>query len=109
MHTSIFFASCKKLCLLSTVLSLVTVFVLFHYFARRDLLGGERTLLKATRAFEDIEIRSTEPYGVKYINAQTYEGGIYGLGVAHARDRLWQMYFFRLLAQGRVSEVSNSP
>lgn len=33
---------------------------------------------------------------------------MYGLGVAHARDRLWQMYFFRYLAQGRLSEIVGS-
>ena len=58
----------------------------------------------ATRAFEDVEIRTSDK-GIKYINAQTYEGALYGLGVAHARDRLWQMYFFRLMTKGRVSEV----
>ncbi len=30
---------------------------------------------------------------------------MYGLGVSHARDRLWQMYFFRYMAAGRISEV----
>jgi acyl-homoserine lactone acylase PvdQ len=35
---------------------------------------------------------------IKYIEAQTYEGAMYGLGMTHARDRLWQMYFFRLIS-----------
>ena len=42
---------------------------------------------------------------MKYINAETFDGAMYGCGVVHARDRLWQMYFFRYLAQGRLSEV----
>ena len=33
---------------------------------------------------------------------------MYGLGVAQARDRLWQLYFFRYLAQGRLSEIVGS-
>lgn len=32
-------------------------------------------------------------------------GSIYGLGVAHARDRLWQMHFFNRLAKGAISEL----
>lgn len=31
---------------------------------------------------------------------------MYGLGVVHARDRLWQMHFFRMLSKGRLAEVS---
>ncbi len=53
-----------------------------------DLLGGLKYLKNATRAFEDIEIRTLEN-GVKYIEAETYEGAHYGIGVIHARDRLW--------------------
>lgn len=69
----------------------------FYYLLTVDLLGGRNFLRNATRAFEDVEIRVSEK-GIKYINAQTYEGALYGLGVAHARDRLWQMYFFRLIS-----------
>ena len=68
-----------------------------YYLLNVDLLGGHKYLKNATRAFEDVTMREIE-YGVKYIEAQTYEGALYGLGVAHARDRLWQMYFFRYLA-----------
>lgn len=101
MHT------CKKLGLSFGVLLLSAV-ALFYYVARQDLLGEEKLLRNATRAFEDIEIRVSGDHGIKYIDAQTYEGGMYGLGVVHARDRLWQMYFFRMLAKGRVSEVSKN-
>ncbi len=69
----------------------------FYYLLTVDLLGGRNFLRNATRVFEDVEIRVSEK-GIKYINAQTYEGALYGLGVAHARDRLWQMYFFRLIS-----------
>ena len=76
-----------------------------YYLIHVDLQGGRNYLRNATRAFEDVEIRVSDK-GIKYINAQTYEGALYGLGVAHARDRLWQMYFFRLMTKGRISEVS---
>jgi penicillin amidase len=75
-----------------------------YYLIHVDLQGGRNYLRNATRAFEDVEIRVSDK-GIKYINAQTYEGALYGLGVAHARDRLWQMYFFRLMTKGRISEV----
>jgi acyl-homoserine lactone acylase PvdQ len=37
-------------------------------------------------------------HGVHLIEAETYEGGLYGLGFLQAKERLWQMHFFRLLA-----------
>lgn len=43
--------------------------------------------------------------GVKYVDAKTYEGAIYGLGFIHARDRLWQLQFFRMLSSGKMSEM----
>jgi acyl-homoserine lactone acylase PvdQ len=39
------------------------------------------------------------------VDAETYEGAIYGLGFVHAKDRLWQLHFLRMLTQGRISEV----
>ena len=87
--------------------ALVLLGLVLYYLVHVDLQGGRNYLWNATRAFEDVEIRVSDK-GIKYINAQTYEGAIYGLGVAHARDRLWQMYFFRLMTKGRVSEVGGS-
>jgi len=76
-----------------TILKVVTgVLVLFaagfYYLLTVDLQGGRNYLRNATRAFEDVDIRVSDK-GIKYINAQSYEGALYGLGVAHARDRLW--------------------
>ena len=42
---------------------------------------------------------------MKLVQAKTVEGAIYGLGFIHAKDRLWQMDFYRHMAQGRLSEV----
>ena len=39
------------------------------------------------------------------IEANTFEGAVFGLGFLHAKDRLWQLDFYRRLAQGRLSEV----
>lgn len=88
----------------SVLVSIAIVCCTLCYIALQDQLGGKNYLRNATRAFENIEIRQLD-HGIKYVNAETFEGAMYGLGVAHARDRLWQMYFFRYLAQGRLSEV----
>jgi len=66
----------------------------FYYIATKDLLGGKRVI---NSGFEDIEIYEGE-MGVKLIDAQTFDGAIYGLGFVHARDRLWQMHMIRMIA-----------
>lgn len=42
---------------------------------------------------------------VPHILASTDRGAFFGLGFAHAQDRLWQMIIMRRTAQGRLSEV----
>jgi len=44
-------------------------------------------------------------YGIPHIRAQTLEDAVFGLGFAHAQDRLWQMEMNRRIAAGRVAEV----
>ena len=44
-------------------------------------------------------------YGVKLVEAETEEGAMFGYGFITARDRLWQIKFFRHLTQGRLSEL----
>ena len=48
-------------------------------------------------------VRSTS--GVPHIFGETDEDVFYGLGFAHAQDRLWQMLMTRRTAQGRLSEL----
>jgi penicillin amidase len=43
--------------------------------------------------------------GVPHIYGETDVDVFFGLGVAHAQDRLWQMEFTRRVAQGRLSEI----
>ena len=42
---------------------------------------------------------------VPHIFAETDEDVYFGLGYAHAQDRLWQMTVLRRTAQGRLSEI----
>lgn len=51
-----------------------------------------------------IEIRRDER-GIPFIQAENEGDAYFGLGYAHAQDRLFQMDFMRRLAAGRLSEV----
>jgi penicillin amidase len=43
--------------------------------------------------------------GVPHIRASGELGAVYGLGYAHAQDRLWQMEYQRRLGSGRLAEI----
>ena len=47
-------------------------------------------------------------YGLKLVEADTLMGAIYGLGFVHAKDRLWQLNFYRFLFNGRLAEILGS-
>jgi penicillin G amidase len=42
------------------------------------------------------------------VEAETFMGAFYGLGFIHAKDRLWQMHFYKHLTHGRLSELIGS-
>ena len=44
-------------------------------------------------------------HAVPHIQATTRADGLFGLGYAHAQDRLWQMEFQRRIGHGRLSEL----
>jgi penicillin amidase len=46
-----------------------------------------------------------DAHGVPHVYADTDRGALYGLGWASAEDRLFQMLWSRLMAQGRVAEL----
>jgi acyl-homoserine lactone acylase PvdQ len=56
---------------------------------------------------EKIEIH-TGQLGIKYVEAESYFGAVYGLGFVHAQDRLWQLNFWRGMSRGRLSEIFGS-
>jgi len=49
-----------------------------------------------------------DPHGVPHIYGSNDQDVFFGLGFAHAQDRLWQMEFSRRLATGRLSEILGS-
>lgn len=46
-----------------------------------------------------------DAYGIPHIRAGSIEDAYFGLGFAHAQDRLWQMEMSRRIAAGRLAEV----
>ena len=46
-----------------------------------------------------------DSYAVPHIFGTNDSDVFFGLGVAHAHDRLWQMTLLRRIAQGRLSEL----
>ena len=47
----------------------------------------------------------TDPRGVPTIRAGSFDDALFGLGWAHARDRLWQMELQRRVGSGRLAEA----
>ena len=47
----------------------------------------------------------TDARGVPTIRARSIPDAVFGLGYAHARDRLWQMEFERRVGSGRLAEI----
>src|SRR6056297_2079954 len=85
-----------------SVLGLVAVFLVYwlagrslpDYDARHDVTGAEGR----------IEI-VRDNHNVPHIFAERDADVFFGLGFAHAQDRLWQMTMLRRTAQGRLSEL----
>ncbi|HMR30261.1 MAG TPA: penicillin acylase family protein [Geminicoccaceae bacterium] len=53
----------------------------------------------------EVEIRR-DAWGIPRIRAQSPADAYFGLGFAHAQDRLWQMEMNRRIAQGRLAEIA---
>ena len=76
---------------------------LAYYLASRSLPDYDATLeLAGPNA--PIEI-VRDHANVPHILAKTDHDAYFGLGFAHAQDRLWQMIVLRRTAQGRLSEL----
>lgn len=82
-----------------TVLSVLAV----YYLASRSLPEYDKTL-QVEGLTTPVEI-VRDNANVPHIFAQTDADVFFGLGYAHAQDRLWQMVTMRRTVQGRLSEV----
>ena len=77
--------------------------LLAWFYAQRVLPVTDGTLhLPGARAELRIE---RDPHGIPTIRAASVRDALFGLGVAHAQDRLWQMETQRRIGAGRLSEA----
>ncbi|THD74963.1 penicillin acylase family protein [Thalassobius vesicularis] len=82
-----------------TVLAVLSI----YYLTSRSLPDYDKTLSVAglTAPVEIVRDNANVPHIFGSTDADVY----FGLGYAHAQDRLWQMVTMRRTAQGRLSEV----
>jgi penicillin amidase len=76
---------------------------LVYYLASRSLPDYDKSLT-VSQITADVEI-IRDNSGVPHIMALSDRDAFFGLGYAHAQDRLWQMVILRRTAQGRLSEL----
>ncbi|RZS56733.1 penicillin acylase family protein [Sphaerotilus mobilis] len=81
------------------------VLLLATYAAYRQQVlpraDGTRTVISA---WGDVRI-ARDGHGVPSIHAKRLEGALFGLGYAHAQDRLWQLDLHRRIGSGRLAEA----
>lgn len=90
---------------IATALVVVAVLAVIgvYYFLSRSVPDYDTTW-DVRGISGQVEIARTT-HAVPHIFAQTDEDVFYGLGFAHAQDRLWQMTLMRRTGQGRLSEL----
>jgi len=91
-----------RLVTLAVALSVVSVTVLF-WIASRSIpdYDADWTVEGISAPVEIVRNTSAVPH----IFGETDADVFFGLGMAHAQDRLWQMLMLRRTAQGRLSEL----
>jgi penicillin amidase len=88
----------------SVAVVLATLLVIAIYFLAARSLPDYDTALTSAEVTAPVEIvRDTA--AVPHIFGASDEDVFFGLGYAHAQDRLWQMVLMRRTAQGRLSEI----
>jgi penicillin amidase len=85
-----------------SVVFLLSLFLLY-YFASRSL--PDYNIETAVSGLQDELEIVRDNKGVPHIFGKSDVDVYFGLGFAHAQDRLWQMTLLRRAAQGRLSEI----
>ena len=85
------------------IVLVVAAIALVYYFASRSLPDYDATLQVAgiTAPVEIVRDNANVPHVFGATDTDVY----FGLGYAHAQDRLWQMTMLRRTVQGRLSEL----
>lgn len=81
--------------------------VLVYYLASQSLPDYSKTVAVQSVSAPVEIVRDNA--NVPHIMGATDADVFFGLGYAHAQDRLWQMTLLRRTAQGRLSEVFGAP
>ena len=93
--------------LLRIATALVVIFVIgvagLYYFLSRSVPDYDTTW--RVRGLDAAVEIARNTHNVPHIFGETDADVFFGLGFAHAQDRLWQMTLLRRTAQGRLSEV----
>ncbi len=93
--------------LLRIATTLVVIFVVtaggLYFFLSRSMPAYDNTL-RLAGIEAPVEI-ARNTHNVPHIFGEADTDVFFGLGFAHAQDRLWQMTLLRRTAQGRLSEV----
>src|SRR5450631_4002762 len=92
----------------------VGVFVLGLFGATAAWLYASRTLPQidgpVSVAGLESEVRiERDAHGIPTIKASSDEAALFGLGYAHAQDRLWQLETHRRIGSGRLAEGFGAP
>ena len=80
----------------------LSILLLIAFLANKSVPNYDRTV--SSPLIEDQIRISRNKYAVPNIEGKTNEDTFFGLGYAHAQDRLWQMLLLRKTAQGKLSE-----
>ena len=86
------------------ILALMVVFVMFIFFIINQSIPNYNKDYTLSEPFGSIEI-IRDRHAVPHIFADDKRDLFFGLGFAHAQDRLWQMMQSRRLAYGELSEI----
>ena len=85
-----------------TALTLIALFVVYQFTARSlPDYSARYTAPELSGPVEIVHDNASVPHIFGSTDADVY----FGLGFAHAQDRLWQMTMLRRTAQGRLSEI----
>ena len=85
------------------VVLLICVVALFLWYRQASQPVHEGTVRVAS-LHQPLRIERDQ-YGIPHISAASEHDAAFGLGYAHAQDRLWQMEMNRRIAAGRIAEI----
>ena len=89
---------------IGTGLAAATTAAAWHWLARRPL-PQQRGTIELPGLDGRVRLRR-DRWGVPHVEADEARDLYFAQGFCHAQDRLWQMDFYRRVAEGRVSEIA---